>query len=280
MKIIKSSYRQFLYVREFLFALPFIIRYFRVRSLLLYVINGFHFLPKKERVISAKNGIMVNVRPGSSDWWEMFSILSGAEYVKLEDFLPPGLNNTSLVIVDAGANIGLFSIYVNKLFLVNKLILIEPDADNLRMMKSNIALNKSILGAANIKVIEDALYQKDGDVCFNNLGRHNMCRISESGNLRVKAISIKNLFNINNLEYVDIMKIDIEGGEWNLLTIENEQYFKVVHFLIIEYHLNFNNTDNDNVTLRNYFENIGFTVVNQVEKNHIRQGIYYFKQGI
>ncbi|MFA4870852.1 MAG: FkbM family methyltransferase [Pedobacter sp.] len=99
------------------------------------------------------------------------------------------------VVLDIGANVGAFSLFVSK--FVKKVVAVEPFADQLRQ---NIELND----AKNITVIDDAL------------GKHGMIQLKWLG--QTKTVQSRRLCDLINMTggHVDFIKMDCEGGEWNI----------------------------------------------------------------
>jgi FkbM family methyltransferase len=198
----------------------------------------------------------------------MLSVMGGIEYSSLvQKWQTPAENKVSLKILDIGANIGLFTLFVSDIYPLSQSVLVEPDHENVSLLKKNIS---------NHKIIEAALYLKDGFVSFDSNLPHNAKKIASDGATLVKAVSLKTVFSESNFENVDILKMDIEGGEWALLIPENIPYFQKARLLIVEYHLGKNDTLLSKVDLIAYFTSMGFTFLEDVPKE--TNGLIYLKK--
>jgi FkbM family methyltransferase len=122
------------------------------------------------------------------------------------------------VIVDAGANIGLTSIlYANK-YPQARIISIEPDPSNFELLKNNIALY------SNVTAVRAALWKEDCDLQIvgtedNNWDfwgfrtREPQQPVAPGDRGLVRGVTLGTLMKANDLDYVDLLKIDIEGAE-------------------------------------------------------------------
>ncbi|EHP68895.1 methyltransferase, FkbM family [Metallosphaera yellowstonensis MK1] len=117
------------------------------------------------------------------------------------------------VVIDAGANIGLFSILASfKVKDKGKVIVIEPEPNNLKILKQNVELNK----LNNIIVIPKALYDKPGKM-VSIKGEGVGAYVSEDGEGLVETTTIDKIAEETSLK-PRILKMDIEGSEVKALT--------------------------------------------------------------
>ena len=152
------------------------------------------------------------------------------------------LNNLD-VVLDIGANNGLFS-----LLMVNngckKVYAFEPNQDSL------VNLKHLFKNTDTVTAIEKAVYINDNDIEFyvdpNNttIGsvseQHLLVNGSNVQKITVPAVSLKTFIQQHNLNRISLVKMDIEGAEYEIIEhIEDEVFDKIDSFLI-EYH---DNTD-------------------------------------
>lgn len=142
-------------------------------------------------------------------------------------------------IVDAGANIGLASIYFSNKFPDAKIIAIEPEESNLEVLRKNIAPYKNIIpvcGAlwhenTKIDLVDPGLgkwgfmAQKQDDVAENY------------GDIvhEVQGMTIDAIMKSQGIDHIDILKIDIEGAEREIFRCSSSWIGKI-DALIIELH--------------------------------------------
>jgi FkbM family methyltransferase len=145
-------------------------------------------------------------------------------------------------VFDIGANNGLFSVLaINK--GVKKVYAFEPNQESLINLRQ-------LIKDMNVEVIDKAIHIKDEDIVFyidpNNttIGSISEDHVKNNGSkvekITVPATSLKTFFEKNKIENLSLLKMDIEGGEYDIIeNLEDEVFEKIDNFLI-EYH---NNTD-------------------------------------
>jgi FkbM family methyltransferase len=115
------------------------------------------------------------------------------------------------IIVDAGANIGLASVYFANKYSNAKIISIEPEKNNFEMLKKNIANYK------NITPLNAALWNKNEEVCVIDINRGNdsfqVGKSAVSNSFKTDGFTIEKNMDMFNLPKIDLLKIDIEGAE-------------------------------------------------------------------
>lgn len=111
--------------------------------------------------------------------------------------------------VDAGANVGLYSLAVRSQGPMRGLA-VEPDAENLRRLRDNLAAS----GAAEITVAPVALAAEPGSahlVAAANRGEISLGTGAEGG--EIPTLPLLDLLRETGFGRVDALKIDIEGME-------------------------------------------------------------------
>ncbi len=143
----------------------------------------------------------------------------------------------ALNIIDAGSNIGLTSLFLLDFFRNAKIISIEPDSENFKTLAFNLNNSVKINGAVwshntKIKIIND--FRDKLDWSF---------RVEETDALDgIQAYSINHLVETNNIQVIDILKMDIEGSEKEVFNLKtsNLDFLKITKCLAIEIHDEFN----------------------------------------
>jgi FkbM family methyltransferase len=137
-------------------------------------------------------------------------------------------------IVDAGANIGMASIYYANRFPSAKIMAVEPQRDNYALLVRNVS------PYPNIVPVHAALWKFDGEI---RLGLpENDCSpyarwaftVMPSGKEVVRAVSMRTLMREAGFTSVDLLKVDIEGGEMELF--QNDEWVNRVSCVMIELH--------------------------------------------
>jgi FkbM family methyltransferase len=112
------------------------------------------------------------------------------------------------VVIDAGANIGLFSLHLFP--SCSKIHAIEPTGKHLNVLRKLAELHN----ITNIEYHELALNNYNGHCNFMiDHGNTTQNRIDSSGNDKIPCFTVKSFIENLNLDKIDLLKLDIEGGE-------------------------------------------------------------------
>jgi FkbM family methyltransferase len=131
-------------------------------------------------------------------------------------------------VLDLGANIGLFGIFVLERYPEARIVAIEADAANAEVLRRCIAAND---GNGRWQVVEAAASNRDGTVDFV-AGGYSLSHLAgpEEPSVRVPAVDV-----FPYLADADLLKMDIEGGEWAILG--DRRLAEVpVRALVLEFH--------------------------------------------
>ncbi len=158
-----------------------------------------------------------------------------------KSYMGLGVKNVK-TIIDCGANIGLASLTFLNEYPNAKLVLLEPEKRNINYIKQNVS--PYIQEGRDIKLYESAVYSKTTTLyLYDTLAGSNGYRVYEQKQNnpdflyidKVPAISISDIMSENNISKIDILKIDIEGAEYDLFAGETKWLSKV-RVLVIETH--------------------------------------------
>jgi FkbM family methyltransferase len=160
-------------------------------------------------------------------------------------------------IVDLGGNIGLFGLWTLGRWRSALIHSFEPDPDNLAILERNVA---DAQVGSRWTITRACAAPADGAVPFL-AGQQPDSRIlygaqPASGTPEVPAVDV-----FDHLQGADLLKIDIEGGEWPLLT--DPRFGELaVPAIVLEYH-SYNCPDpaRSGETARSLLEGAGYTVV-------------------
>lgn len=138
------------------------------------------------------------------------------------------------LLIDLGGNIGLASLWMHARFRCVQIIAVEPSPSNATLIEQNFTAN-SVPG----KVIRAAVGPVDGEVFFacsdeSNIGH--VARDGDIGSLRVPMVSMDTVLReIPPGIRVDVLKLDIEGGEGPLFD-GDLHWLERVDFIVAELH--------------------------------------------
>ncbi len=138
-------------------------------------------------------------------------------------------------IIDCGANIGLATLYFLTKFPSAKIIAIEPELQNFKMLQMNLAHYRNVI------CINKGIWSRKCalEIIDNGWGNAGFIikEVDEMNDSTIEAISISDLFSQFDLNKVDILKIDIEGSE-DQLFFNNVDWIKNVKMIFCEIHEN------------------------------------------
>jgi len=210
--------------------------------------------------------IKTRKKPKSSDLDVFKMIYNAKEYLPAINAYKENFaikEDYTLNIIDAGSNIGLTSLFFLDHFKKANIVCIEPEEENFKILEYNLSntnnntINK-INGAiwssnTNIKIVND--FKDQLDWAF---------RVEETDDLDgIKAFSINSLIKDYNFEYIDILKIDIEGSEKEIFDpkVSDLSFLKITRCIVMEIH-DFFECRND---IYSILDQYGFSYFNQGE---------------
>jgi FkbM family methyltransferase len=142
-------------------------------------------------------------------------------------------------IVDLGGNIGLASVFLAKRYPEAQICCVEPIPDNIAVLQRNIEANK-----LSIRVVAAAVGPQDGRTHFELSSDPRQHAASDSKvvveptgrRLEVEVFSVPSLLKMMGWDEFDLLKIDIEGGEVEVLRGRPE-WLRKVRYIIGEGHV-------------------------------------------
>ena len=143
-------------------------------------------------------------------------------------------------VIDAGASVGLFTQYMlNK--GAKQVASVECDDRSIVALFSNFISNPKvkIIGVALSDIDgEKELYWKEDNPLVNSLDI-NGSEFSTQDNPNsktVKTTTLETLINNLNWDKIDLLKIDIEGSEWDIINNTPDDVFQSIDKILLEYH--------------------------------------------
>lgn len=164
---------------------------------------------KPYRVAVKLDGKVVQLNlSGPTDFLVLREIVLEREYQ-----LPDGFNPRT--VVDLGAHIGLASLFFSVVLGDPKVVALEADPALVTQTKANTS-------GHNVTVLNAAIASESGKRSFftsdeswaNSFER----TLPQQQEIEIEALSLADVLDRAGLERVDLMKIDVEGAEWGLLT--------------------------------------------------------------
>ena len=179
-----------------------------------------------------RNGLGLRMHGGNSDSVVLSDLYTNNPYAieNLKD---------GDIVVDIGAHVGIFSSLAAISAKDVSVFSYEPTPNNFRLLKHNIRQNK----LRNVKIFMRAVHKKRSILNFfiNSAGSSGHSLFKEvpampSGKkIRVKTVTLPDVFKAINADKIDFLKMDCEGSEYPIL-MDNRDLVKKIGFIALEWH--------------------------------------------
>ena len=193
-------------------------------------------------------GFNMEVPDALSFIWQFKEIFADESY-KFQSY------SQNPVIYDCGANIGTSCLYFNKNYPSSVIKAFEADPNIAKILGENLANNH----VKNVEIIDKAVWINNEGVELSIEGADGASIYSKNNVIKVPSVRLNEL--IQNEKKIDLIKIDIEGAEYDVLLDCNDSLSKIEN-IFIEYH-----------SFANSSQNLS-EILSILEKNHFR---YFIK---
>ncbi|MDJ0702898.1 MAG: FkbM family methyltransferase [Leptolyngbyaceae cyanobacterium MO_188.B28] len=183
-------------------------------------------------VLKTRDGLSITIRQNIWDARIIKEIFIDKPYIRY--FKLP----KNPVIVDVGGYIGDFSIYAAKYLNSKTVIVYEPTAENFEILKQNIENNGL---EDRITAVKKAV-SNSNDVMLN-------VDIQESDEVHVSAywypnaekrlvpsVTVSDILSEHQLDSIDLLKVDCEGGEYDIFPGLTDETLRCIRNIVFEYH--------------------------------------------
>ena len=212
-----------------------------------------------------RNNFKIKIRSDSTDFYVLTNVWLLEEYDNKK--IQIGKED---VIIDIGAHVGLFTIYASQFCNNGKIYCYEPIKENYNLLVDNVKLNN----IKNTTIYEKAVTDKSSIVrIFINQDNAAHSIFTESNKYEnIESISLKDIFDSNQIQKCDLLKIDCEGSEYMILNSLPDFYFQCIKKIVMEYHM----ADKKPELLENLIKKLrelGYKI--DIRKNTIDSGIIF-----
>lgn len=186
--------------------------------------NFFFLAPFRGEQIREIGGVRLYMRGSTSDMYVAREVFTWGAYP-----LP-----ISGIVFDIGANIGAFSIYAAK--SARRIFAFEPESENYAQLQKNIALNR----ATNIEIYKKAIGATHGKALLYrataNTGATSLVSKVSRDTEVVDVITLEEAMRIGGVERIDLLKMDIEGAEYQIFETVSDEVLSRIDAIEIETH--------------------------------------------
>jgi len=216
--------------------------------------------------------------------YESFRYLFEEVFIRNEYYFET--KKRSPVIFDCGANIGITTLYFKWLYPKSSIFSFEADKTSFKKLKTNIKIND----LKNVNIMNLAISNKNGYIKFYSNPNDPGSMISSTSKERaiytettVKSIKISSFITKKSIGEIDLMKMDIEGSEFeSIADLSKLNMLKLFNEIILEYHHNIAEKNNSLANFLKTFETNKFKYqvyskpVPLYEKNKFQDILIYF----
>jgi FkbM family methyltransferase len=175
------------------------------------------------------SGLKMKIRVKATDLMQLTTIWLTREYEA------PGFEiKENDTIIDVGGHIGLFMLFCEQFCHKGKIYCFEPASDNYKIFLDNTKLNNF----KNVFPFNIAVSKQDGKIplYLNDDTSGHSIFLKNSNSIQVDSITLQKIFDLNNIEKCNLLKLDCEGSEYEIIDSLPESYFSMIDKMIIEYH--------------------------------------------
>ncbi len=171
-------------------------------------------------------------RLGRSDFGSAYEVFANGDYN-----LAPRDNVAAVRrIVDLGANVGMTVLFWLRTYPNARVIAFEPHPAHIARLRANLALNDA---TARVELHEAAVGREVGEMALIDAGMSSSVVAPDaalhSSVFRTIAVEVEDVFDTLLADPIDILKIDIEGGEFPIL-IDTRFAAVQARAIVLEWH--------------------------------------------
>ena len=142
------------------------------------------------------------------------------------------------VVVDIGGYIGDFSLYAAKCLGARRVVVYEPTAENFEILLQNVANNGY---ADRITAVNKAVSDSDQVMLNVQIKDSEEVHVSaywypEAKQRAIPSVTLAELLETHALDQVDLLKVDCEGGEYDIFPATPDDVFRRIRNIVFEYH--------------------------------------------
>lgn len=187
----------------------------------------------------SRTGLAFETRGQTTDINDAVVVLSGKEYpAELVGLDNLQFSDTKPMVLDCGGHIGTFSLYIKSHWPNTQILAVEPVPANQQLFHKNIQLNN----LQGITLLPLAISGRPGefymDLSDKQFDAVNITSQKPVHNnfITIQAISLKQLLEQQGITKVDLMKLDVEGAEYDIIPNSISELKSSVQRLIMEFH--------------------------------------------
>ncbi len=160
-------------------------------------------------------------------------------------------------VVDIGAAAGDFAVLTGREHPKARVLAYEPSPASFATLQDNLRLNE----VKNVFPFQQAVASENGTLTLSLAGaavQHSTTQVGQANTVQVPAIALEEVFRINALSRCDFLKMDCEGGEFDILLKARPETLARIERICLEYHDGF--TEFSHTDLVKHLQQNGYQV--------------------
>jgi FkbM family methyltransferase len=160
--------------------------------------------------------IELTLRSGTRIWHSASDYGNAYEIFVSEVYRPVRrLENSDVqMIVDLGANVGFSALYFLKSFPASRVIAFEPHPAHIKRLLANLSLNGA---TERVELHRAAASNRNDRLSLSDRGMSSSL-VKNGRSPDSLEVDVLDIFNVLRNQRIDILKMDIEGSEYDLLS--------------------------------------------------------------
>jgi len=194
-------------------------------------------LRSKPYPMTTRDGTVMEIRPGTGDFFGFYEILLRGDYFASDQRLAPGQT-----VIDVGANIGCFTVAAaRRVGPTGHVYAFEPEESTFRQLQRNIEMN----GLTNVTALRMAVGSSEGEIVlhadtnrlFSSIYAEVNGRATTHGTeQRVPVITLDRLMTEHGITGCQYLKLDCEGAEHNIMAAMTDETARRIEGITMEVH--------------------------------------------
>ncbi len=183
-----------------------------------------------------ESACLVAIRPGSSDVDVYKAVFLEQKYQNPEIIHDVG------TVFDLGANIGLTTVYFAQKYPKARIIAVEPDIANFRLLQRNTMTYSNVVAVNSAVWPDDTMVRlRRTDPSGQALGEwgYQTEAVAPGELADVTATSMSTLMKRYDVQTIDLLKMDIEGAELDVFGADTDGWLSLTRYIVIETHERF-----------------------------------------
>ncbi|MBI3913187.1 MAG: FkbM family methyltransferase [Chloroflexi bacterium] len=140
------------------------------------------------------------------------------------------------VIIDIGAHIGVFAVRAAQQAYLGQVFAYEASKRNYDVLVENQRLNRLLNLHAHNVAVWDHTGSMELSFPESNGAFASLMQESSEDHETVDAMTLDMLVERNQLDHIDVLKIDAEGAEYPILFGSSDETLRKIRYLVLEYH--------------------------------------------